>query len=205
MSKKPVKKDNQKFQEILNAGAKIFYKKGYHNANISDIANEVGMLKGSLYYYIKSKEELLSYVIGPSIDIYVRILEEILDSGEKTELMFEQAIIAHMDPMDINFEKQAVFNNELANLPETLRGEVLAGVQKYKQLWRQLIEKGISEKIFRSDIDPKILLLALLGMTNWTTRWLKPGEKYTAKEIGKMYASIALDGIRIKSPPALQY
>ena len=46
-------------EEILACAANLFYKKGYHVTTIEDLANEVGMLKGSLYYYIKSKEDLL--------------------------------------------------------------------------------------------------------------------------------------------------
>lgn len=192
------KKNNQKFQEILNAGAKIFHQKGYHNANISDIAKEVGILKGSLYYYIKSKEELLSFVIGPPIKIYVKNLVKILDSDDAADVMLEKAVIAHMSTMDVNFDSQAVFLKELVNLPEPAKSEILVYVDKYKELWLELINRGISQKIFRDDIDKKVILLSILGMTNWTFRWYKPGREHTAKDIGRMYTRFILDGLKTK-------
>lgn len=196
--KKTVKKDSQKFQEILDAGARVFFKKGYHHANISDIAREVGMLKGSLYYYIKSKEELLSFIISPSIDIYVNKLEEILNSDEPADVMLEKAITAHMNPFDIDFATRAVFIKELLNLPETTKNDVLAQVAKYRKLWLQLIQKGISEGVFRKDIDTKIIVLSILGITNWTTRWFRPGGDYLAKDIGVMYTQLILNGLKAK-------
>ena len=52
-------KANVRMAEILDSAAKFFYTKGYHATSIEDVARDVGMLKGSLYYYIKSKEDLL--------------------------------------------------------------------------------------------------------------------------------------------------
>ncbi len=46
-------------KRIIDAAYKIFYKKGYHNSTMDDIAREVGVSKASLYSYFKSKEELL--------------------------------------------------------------------------------------------------------------------------------------------------
>jgi len=198
MSKKPVKKDNQKFQEILDAGAKIFWEKGYHQANISDIANEVGMLKGSLYYYIDSKDDLLSSIIMPTLEAYIKTLKEILLSNEKADVVLEKAVIAHMSPMDINFEKQAVFTNELQNLSETRRRAARDEIRNYEKLWIKVIEKGIEDKIFRSDIDSKILLYSIFGMANWSIRWFRLGGPHTAKELGQMFASFILNGIKIQ-------
>jgi iron-sulfur cluster repair protein YtfE (RIC family) len=46
-------------EEIIAAAAKVFRTKGYHAATVQDIADEVGILKGSLYHHVKSKEDLL--------------------------------------------------------------------------------------------------------------------------------------------------
>ena len=199
MSKKLTKRDNQKFQDILNAGAKVFLEKGYHNANISDVADEVGMLKGSLYYYIDSKDDLLNSIIMPTLEVYIKTLKEILVSNENADMVLEKAIIAHMSPMDIDFAKQAVFTTELPNLSESGRMEARAEIKNYEKLWIQVIKKGMSEKIFRDDIDPKILLYSIFGMTNWTIRWFIPGGRYTGKKLGEIFASFILDGIKIKS------
>ncbi len=48
-----------RLEEVLQSAANIFFAKGFHATSIEDVARDVGMLKGSLYYYIKSKDDLL--------------------------------------------------------------------------------------------------------------------------------------------------
>ena len=73
--------ENQRFKDILDASAKVFRKKGYHHANISDIAKEVGLQKGSLYHYIRGKEELLYRIIMSALGLYVNLLRGIVVYG----------------------------------------------------------------------------------------------------------------------------
>src|SRR5579875_3080078 len=53
--------------DIVAAAAKVFRTKGYHAATVQDIADEVGILKGSLYHHLDSKEELLYLVVKEPI------------------------------------------------------------------------------------------------------------------------------------------
>ena len=53
---------DQRWREIVDAAAAVFQRKGYEAASTADVADAVGMLKGSLYYYINSKEELLTWI-----------------------------------------------------------------------------------------------------------------------------------------------
>src|SRR5947207_409360 len=59
----PSRPPRRRQQEILEAAARVFHEKGYESTSIQDIADEVGILKGSLYYYIRSKEDLLYEII----------------------------------------------------------------------------------------------------------------------------------------------
>ena len=64
-------------EEILAAAARIFREKGYHGASVRDIAESVGLLKGSLYHYIRSKEELLARLFEGALEDTVDDLERI--------------------------------------------------------------------------------------------------------------------------------
>src|SRR4051794_26547784 len=70
-------------EEILAAAARIFREKGYHGASVRDIAESVGLLKGSLYHYIRSKEELLARLFDGALEGTVRELDAIA-SGDAT-------------------------------------------------------------------------------------------------------------------------
>src|SRR4030095_6756503 len=63
-------------EAIIAAAASVFRTKGYHAATVQDIADEVGILKGSLYHHVKSKEDLLYLMVKePIAQIYERSAE----------------------------------------------------------------------------------------------------------------------------------
>ncbi|MBW1923300.1 MAG: TetR family transcriptional regulator [Deltaproteobacteria bacterium] len=188
--------DNPRYQSILDAAAKIFREKGYHHANISEIAREVGLQKGSLYHHIKSKEELLYEIVISAVDLYIESLREILTSKKIPGAAIREAIIAHLHPIDIQFDRIYVFLNEMQNLSDQYRKEVDVQIEKYERLWVDILERGKSTGVFRADLDTKITVLSIFGMCNWSLRWYRPGGKYDTRELAEMYARTILDGIK---------
>ena len=63
-------------EDIVSAAAKVFRTKGYHAATVRDIADEVGILKGSLYHHFDSKEDLLYLVVKEPIAQMYRTISE---------------------------------------------------------------------------------------------------------------------------------
>ena len=195
----PTKKqrtDKPRFKDILDASAKIFREKGYHHANISDIAREVGLQKGSLYYYIKGKEELLYKIIMSALELYVKSLRRIVIYGRPADDAIREAIIAHMEPIDIQFDYMYVFINEMRNLPEEYRKEADSELENYERLWIKMLEEGKASGLFRTDLDSKMTMLSIFGMCNWTVRWYTPEGKYSTTELAEQYAKNILEGIK---------
>ena len=188
--------DNQRFKDILDVAARVFRKKGYHHANMSDIAKEVGLQKGSLYHYISSKEELLYEIVMYSLDLYIKPLSEILTSNEKSDISLKKAIIAHMHPMDLQFDMVYVFINERHNLSDKYRVEADRQTEIYRKMWLDILEKGKMEGIFNPALNSKITWLSIIGTCNWTLRWYDTKGKYTTIQLGEIYAQNILNGIK---------
>ena len=55
-------------REVIEVATRIFWEKGYSGTSVQDVADALGMLKGSLYYYIDSKEDLLERIFEDSHD-----------------------------------------------------------------------------------------------------------------------------------------
>ena len=68
---------------MIEAAIRVFSAKGYASASIQDVAEEVGVLKGSLYHYIDSKEDLLARIFEDSADQFVAMLEEASNLDER--------------------------------------------------------------------------------------------------------------------------
>ena len=191
-------KDNQRFQQILSTAAKIFRTKGYHNATVQEIADGIGMQKGSLYYYMKSKEELLYEIINSSTNNYLESLFEIINPNEPADIIIKKAIWVHMQPIEKEHDKIYVFINEFQSLSDNYRMEAEIKVHQYENLFKSIIDRGKKEGVFKPETDSKIILLGMVGMCNWTVRWYQTKKKFCMKEISGMYADMVLEGIRIK-------
>lgn len=182
--------------DILDAAAKVFRKKGYHHATISDVAREVGLQKGSLYHHIKSKEELLYEIIMSALALYLESLRGIVVNEKPADRVLREAIIAHMQPIDIHFDQIYVFLNEMGSLSPEYREEVDRELENYERLWIKILEGGKVDGLFRPDLDCKMTMLWIFGMCNWIVRWYRPGGKYSTTDLAEMYARNILQGIR---------
>jgi TetR/AcrR family transcriptional regulator, cholesterol catabolism regulator len=188
--------DTPRFQDILDASAKIFREKGYHHANISDIAREVGLQKGSLYHHIRGKEELLYEIIMSALGLYVKSLRGIVIYGRPADDAVREAIIAHMEPIGIQFDRIYVFINEMRSLHDEYRKEVDSELESYERLWITILEEGKASGVFRPDVDSKITMLSIFGICNWTVRWYKPDGNYNITELAEIYARNILEGLK---------
>src|ERR1700751_2442260 len=95
--------------DIVSAAAKVFRTKGYHAATVRDIADEVGILKGSLYHHFDSKEDLLYLVVKePIAQMYRKIWGIAAAEGPPTEKP-GRAIAAHLDAFDRHYPHLFVY------------------------------------------------------------------------------------------------
>ncbi|RJR26746.1 MAG: TetR/AcrR family transcriptional regulator [Desulfobacteraceae bacterium] len=196
MKAKKRRTDTHRFKDILDSAARIFRQKGYHHANISDIAKEVGLQKGSLYHYIKGKEELLYEIIMTALSLYVKSLRGIVIYGRPADEAIREAIVAHMEPISIQFDYIYVFINEMRNLPEKYRKEADRELENYERLWIKMLEEGKASGVLRPDVDSKMTMLSIFGMCNWTVRWYDPQGKYSITELAQMYGRNLVSGIK---------
>lgn len=186
---------------IVAAAAKVFQEKGYHQSTTEDIASEVGMLKGSLYYYIDKKEDLLYAVVEPPVRRMVLNLQEIMalpcPAGEK----LARLVVAHLETFDAHHPHIFVYLQELSQGralgPSEGAGAELGRLgRQYRELVAEIIAEGIRHGEFRTDLDPQVAALGLLGMCNWMHKWYRPAGRLNSRNIADTFVAILLSGLR---------
>jgi TetR/AcrR family transcriptional regulator, cholesterol catabolism regulator len=182
-------------KEIIAAAAKLFKAKGYHATTIQDVADEVGMLKGSLYYHIKSKEELLYLVTKEPIRELIERQKKLMESDWSPPQKILEFIRLHLRAFDENYPHMFVFLQEKASLSEPVQAEV-AGIHfRYEALLEAILHQGVDGGHFRRELDLKMMAFSILGMCNWMFKWYSKGGRLTIDEIGYHMAEIVLNGI----------
>ena len=181
--------------EVLDAAARVFHEKGYNATTIQDIADEVGILKGSVYYYITSKEDVLFEVLEEAheaaINTVLRAVETDADPLEKI-----RAFIATLARFNAeNQVRMGVFLHDFTALSEPRRVQIVRARDRYDRLLRNLISDGQREGLIRADVDAKLAALAVMGMINTIYQWYRPSGGSRPQQIGSAYADLVVKGL----------
>jgi AcrR family transcriptional regulator len=182
-------------KEIIAAAAKLFKEKGYHATTIQDVADEVGMLKGSLYYHIKSKEELLYLVTKEPIRELIERQKKLMESDLSPQQKIVEFIRSHLKAFDANYPHMFVFLQERASLAKPVQAEVAGNDFRYGALLEAILRQGVDGGHFQRELDLKMMAFSILGMCNWMFKWYSKGGRLTIGEIAHNMAEIVLNGI----------
>lgn len=173
--------------EILEAAARVFHEKGYESTSIQDIADSVGILKGSLYYYITSKEDLLYEIIQ---GVHAEALKNLdrISALEGTALQRIRAfVVVHFTHNAENLVRMGVFFKDFRSLGGERRRIIVEERDKYDTFLRDLIRAGQKDGSVCQDVDPKLTAITILGMLNWVYQWYRPDGELGAVEIANVY------------------
>ena len=188
----------EKEDQLLEAATHLFKEKGYHSTSMQELADAVGMQKGSLYYYITGKEELLHRLMERATSFMATQIDEIYASDLPPAQKLHWALENHAATMMDNLDLVAVYLNEYRNLPPERLAEALTVRKHYEQVLMQIVEDGIASGEFRA-VNVKMAVFGMLGMLNWTHQWFSPDGPFSSNEVATTLADFALHGLTVRS------
>ncbi|MDB5281005.1 MAG: transcriptional regulator [Bacteroidota bacterium] len=189
-------KHDFKKAEILKTAAKVFRTKGYHATRIQDIADALGMHKGSLYYYIETKEDLLKGLVEDILEQSVELLSNIHNTQHRPHEKVRLCIESHLHLFHNNLDAFGVFINEdLELINKTSDKDVFGLMKEYEHGWMELFTEGIKTGEFDKNKNYKIIVKGIFGMLNWSYRWYHVKSGYTMKEVSEVFSDLILNGI----------
>jgi AcrR family transcriptional regulator len=182
--------------EIVQVAAQLFNEKGYEHTSMQDIADAVGILKGSLYYYIESKEDLL-YEITREVHQSAYVDVDRLRAVPGTALSRIRALVtAHLIHNIGRLVKMAVFFHDFRALTAEHRAEILRERDRYESFLRELIIEGQAEGVICPDVDAKVISFGILGLVNWIYHWYDPRGDLRPAQLADAYADFIVAGLQ---------
>ncbi|HKM69232.1 MAG TPA: TetR/AcrR family transcriptional regulator [Stellaceae bacterium] len=181
--------------DIVSAAAKVFRTKGYHAATVRDIADEVGLLKGSLYHHFDSKEELLYLVVKEPIAQMYRKMAEIAAADGRAADKLQLAISAHLEAFDRHYPQLFVYLRERESVKRRFREMIGFSPKDYERCWQQILREGVDNGEFRPDLDIQVASYGLLGMLNWLYKWYDPQGRLSVQQVAEQFTALALAGL----------
>jgi len=152
--------------EAIRAAARVFADKGFHGSSTRDIATELGIKQGSLYYYFSSKEEALEEVCLLGIRDYVHRMEEIASTDEPFEAKLLSTITSHLTSYRENNESLKVHNDQRLLLSPERRHELKKLGSDYRQRLENMFREGMEAGVLRDTLDCHFAAQSVIGLCN---------------------------------------
>jgi len=184
--------------EILKAAAEVFREKGFAATSTQDIADRVGMYKGSLYYYIDSKEDLL-YRIGRNVYAELKHEQDLAAPADAPPLERLRVFIrTHVLHTTTNLAETAALYGDFRSFTGERRTEIIGWRDEYETVFRSLIRAGQADGSIRK-VDVKLVSLSLFGMMNSVHLWYQPGGRQSPRQIADNLADLVIQGLAAPS------
>ncbi|MGE5596319.1 MAG: TetR/AcrR family transcriptional regulator [Hyphomicrobiales bacterium] len=170
---------------------------------MDDIARELGILKGSLYYWIDSKEALLQEVLAGGVRETIAEAMAIADLDLPASERLSRMVRSHIDSWLNNPDHFNVFLSEWRWLePEHLES-YHHDKDQLEETYRRVIRDGIASGEFKADArEVSVLVNGIFGVMNWFPRWYREGGWATPHQIADMLSGMVINGLRGRHPIA---
>jgi AcrR family transcriptional regulator len=160
--------------ELLRQAARLFAEKGYHGTSTGDLAEAMGVQKGSLYAHISSKADLLWEVADEGAAAFHAALDAVPEQVSPSERI-RLALRAHLRVVAEQLDVATVFVREWRYLEGERLDEFVAERRRYEERFRALFRDGRELGELRADLDDGTAALLALSAANWAYTWLRAG------------------------------
>lgn len=180
-------------EAILAEAKQLFSNKGYRATTLQDLTSSFGVSRPSLYYYFKSKVELLSELHTQGYSTAVRRFEEILSADMPTREKFRKILEVHTRNLANDTDLHKIFYLDEGEMPEKLIRDIRRKRREYTNKVIEIYRKGVAEGIFK-DIDPSLAVYLLLGACNWLTMWYSPSKSVEPETVVESLITLLCEG-----------
>ncbi|HEV2705224.1 MAG TPA: TetR/AcrR family transcriptional regulator [Pyrinomonadaceae bacterium] len=189
---------DRKLEFILRTAARIFAEKGYHPTSMRDISRETQVSLAGLYYYCKSKEELLFLIQDNCFGRVLERLEERLAETREPVARLRLVVENHLSFFAANMAEMKVLSHEADSLAGEMHEHVSGQKQQYTRLVRRILQEAQQQQQASHPSAPKIDLTvatyALFGMMNWIYNWYDPRGKLSVHDLVDNVTRLFLSG-----------
>ncbi len=183
-------------ERILTTAAALFARKGVATATVREIANEVGILSGSLYHHFESKEAMVDEILSSYLDDLRARYQDVLSGDTDPRRRLHHLVLASLTAAEARPHAAAIYQNDANYL---LQLDRFAYLTKYgrelQNAWLEVIDRGVAQGTFRADLNPKVFYRLMRDALWLTVRWFTPTHDFPIGRLADTCTSLFLDGL----------
>jgi TetR/AcrR family transcriptional regulator, cholesterol catabolism regulator len=180
---------------IQQEATRLFAERTYPAVGIRDIADAVGLLPGSLYVHIRSKEELLFHIVRDGIQRYLDAIAPAVQVEAPASVRLQDAMAAYLAIAAEHQQQTRVAFHQWTYLQGDQRAEVVALRQSYERLFTDIVHAGVESSDFRRPRSQRLAVLTIVGALNAAGEWFDPSGSMGVEDVASDLADTALRGL----------
>ncbi|GAA4542320.1 TetR/AcrR family transcriptional regulator [Pseudonocardia xishanensis] len=190
-----------RWERILEAAAELFRTRGYAATSVAEVAEAAGLLKGSVYHYIRTKEDLLAAIVEEAHRGTALLGEEITASQAPAVDKLRTVVERHLRGTEKNLTQVQVLFREFSTLPADRFAAVVDSRDTYEHAVRELVRQGQAEGTFAAHLDPRLTAAAVLATLNSVQAWFRPDGPMSMTEIIDGFTDLLLRSVGVETHP----
>ncbi|MEU7862545.1 TetR/AcrR family transcriptional regulator [Nonomuraea sp. NPDC049141] len=187
---------SERRDHLVKLAAELFARKGFQATTVREIADEAGILSGSLYHHFDSKETIVDEVLSTFLDDLVARYRTAIGSGADPRSILSEMVRIGFGTLEPHRAAITVMQNDWNYLRQFERFNYLVKAEdEVEQIWVAQIKAGQAAGQFRADVDPK-LTYRMIRDTIWVAvRWFRPGGRLNTTGLAEHYITVLFDGL----------
>ncbi|MEU8380936.1 TetR/AcrR family transcriptional regulator [Streptosporangium sp. NPDC048865] len=189
---------SERRDHLVKLAAELFARKGFQATTVREIAEEAGILSGSLYHHFDSKETIVDEVLTTFLDDIVGRYRAALDQNGDPRTILSEMVRIGFSTLEPHRAAITVMQNDwnyLRSLPGDRFDYLVKAEDEVERMWVEQIRLGQAEGLFRADVDPK-LTYRMIRDTIWVAvRWFRPGGRLDTAGLAEHYITVLFDGL----------
>lgn len=187
---------SERREHLVRLAAELFAEKGFQATTVRNIADQAGILSGSLYHHFDSKESIVDEILAGFFREIMSAYRSVLDEGKDPRETIAGLVRIAFGTLEPHRAAITVMQNDWNYLKGMDRFAYLTKSEdEVEKMWVDTIKAGQADGLFRADIDPK-LTYRMIRDTVWVAvRWFKPGGRLNAQGLAEHYLKVMFDGI----------
>jgi AcrR family transcriptional regulator len=187
---------SERREHLVRLAAELFAEKGFQATTVRNIADEAGILSGSLYHHFDSKESIVDEILSGFFEDVMSAYRGVVDEGKDPRETIAGLVRIAFGTLEPHRAAITVMQNDWNYLKDMERFAYLTQAEdEVEKIWVSTIKQGQEEGLFRSDIDAK-LTYRMIRDTVWVAvRWFKPGGRLNPQGLAEHSLKVMFDGI----------
>jgi AcrR family transcriptional regulator len=183
-------------KDIIDAATSLFYSRGYADTSVEDVATAVGVLKGSLYYYIDSKEDLLVRILE---DVHEQVAEILGEVASRTDLSPLERIALYVrrqvEYNARNVRKIAVYYHEFRWISGSRLANIRRQRREHEQFFVDLLKEAVEAGEVARDLDVDLAARAAFAVIIWPYTWYRADGEISPARLADFCVEFVLNGV----------